>query len=107
MVKCLRFAIPDSLDEPPQEVGGAVIHLMIGLHLSVLPLFGQFYLSEVVLAFTKEVVTSLISLPNSAWDTTDNRRPTMIRTFSRVFAADLSCFRSSPVTTVYMQLSCK
>lgn len=60
MVKRLRFAIPDSLDEPPQEVGGAVIYLMKGLHLSVPPLFGQFYLSEVVLAFTKEVVTSLI-----------------------------------------------
>ena len=64
MVKCLRFAIPDSLDEPPQEVGGAVIHLIKGLHLFVLPLFGQFYLSKIVLAFTKEVVTSLI-LPNS------------------------------------------
>lgn len=60
MVKCLRFAFPDSLDEPPQEVGGAVIYLMKGLHLSVPPLFEQFYLSEVVLAFTKEVVTSLI-----------------------------------------------
>ena len=77
MVKCLRFAIPDSLDEPPQEVGGAVIYLMNGLQLYVPPLFGQFYLSEVVLAFTKEVVTSLI-LPKSAWDTTDNRRLTMI-----------------------------
>ena len=88
MVKCLRFAIPDSLDEPPQEVGGAVIHLIKGLHLFVLPLFGQVYLSKIVLAFTKEVVTSLI-LPNSAWDTTDNRRSTMIRTFSRVFAVDL------------------
>ena len=64
MVKCLRFAIPDSLDEPPQEMGGAVIHLIKGLHLFVLPLFGQFYLSKIVLAFTKEVVTSLI-LPNS------------------------------------------
>lgn len=106
MVKCLRFAIPDSLDEPPQEVGGAVIYLMKGLHLSVPPLFGQFYLSAVVLAFTKEVVTSLI-LSNSAWDTKDNRRPTMIRTFPRVFAADLSCIRSSPVTTVYVLLSCK